>query len=93
MVELVVLPAADGRCDVSASKEDETIAAERAEQHARWLRPCGDSSCILLDRTSRGGQHTNGGCHHLKDAPHEWRRMIRVFAAEIIRLRRTEGRD
>lgn len=60
---------------------------EREEQVARWLRPCGDSGCILLDRTSRGGQHTNGGCRHLQDAPREWRRMIHVFAAEIVRLR------
>lgn len=69
--------------------DGEALAAARAEQQERWLRPCGDSGCILLDRSTRGGQHTNGGCSHLEDAPHEWRRMIRVFAAEIVRLRRS----
>jgi hypothetical protein len=51
------------------------------------IADCGDSGCILRDRSQPSGQRTNGGCQHLKLDQHETRRLVRALAAEVLRLR------
>ena len=52
------------------------------------LTGCGDSGCIVVSASSRGGQHTNGGCHcerlELRRAINYWKRVAE-FREETIR--------
>lgn len=67
------------------------VQAVTAVQVPEWqlacLRPCGDSGCILLSKKSCGGQHTNGGCQHLKERGPGLTKLLHAMAAEILRLR------
>ena len=48
---------------------------------------CGDTNCVLRDRSKPGGMRTNGGCQHLKEGPHETRALVRELAAELVAQR------
>lgn len=53
----------------------------------RDILDCGDSGCILRDRSKPSGMRTNGGCQHLTGSPQELRAQARAMGAEIVRLR------
>jgi hypothetical protein len=55
------------------------------------LKGCGDNSCIVVSAASRGGQHTNGGCHcekfELRRAINYWKRVAEFREETIRKLR------
>jgi hypothetical protein len=58
---------------------------------------CGDSGCMVVSASSRGGQHTNGGCRCeafvLRRAMMYWKRVA-AFREELIReLREGQSPD
>jgi hypothetical protein len=51
------------------------------------LDPCGDAGCVMLGGKRPTGQHTNGGCQHLKERGPGLVRMLRAMGREFARLR------
>src|SRR5690349_14918658 len=55
---------------------------------------CGDSACVVINTTARGGQHTNGGCRcepmTLRRALAWYRRRVAFLEETIIEQRGVE---
>jgi hypothetical protein len=51
------------------------------------LDPCGDAGCVMLGGKRPTGQHTNGGCQHLKARGPDLVRMLRAMGRESAHLR------
>jgi hypothetical protein len=52
-----------------------------------YIEPCSDGGCILRDKSQPRGQHTNGGCQHLKERGPALTHQLMAMGAEIVRLR------
>lgn len=72
--------------DIDAERDPKVRAKTRPTMHD-LIRDCGDTNCILRDRSLPSGQRTNGGCRHVTGDHHETRALVRSLAYEIARLR------
>lgn len=51
------------------------------------LAPCSDAHCILAEQP-REGQHTNGGCQHLKERGPALTILMMEMGSTIVRLQK-----